>query len=242
MGRAADPAAVQRLLESTCSAAPGAYWGRGRARFASADGELEGAFEIRVEPPRRAWAEVRSSALFGLVGERVVVALPGDGHVIVFQERALRLDRVPFEASVVAGAGPWGGVEELQALLAGQVPWPDGIPPEGAEARIGRSSVDVVVPVAPPRGPGEVRLRFEADRLRRFEWWVEGARALEVTFDDHVHLGAAWRPRRVRLHAGPAGLRADLRFEEFELRAGFTDRDFEVGGNQGKEARVQRVG
>lgn len=199
---------------------------------------------MRADPPQRAWMQIRTHALFGLVGERVVISLPGDGHVIVFQERADVLERMPFEASKAADAGPWGGVAELQSLLAGRVPWPGGVVPAGTPRVVAArgGGVQVSIAVAPPSGPGEVRLRFEAERLRRLEWWRGGRLDLELLYDEHVRLGVGWRPHRVRLRIPSTGLRAEIRFDHLEPRSGFGDRDFEVGGNPGRGVWVQRGG
>src|SRR5262249_56270704 len=113
---ALPPPAVARGAEP-------AFAAEGRARFVAADGgEVDGRLRVRVEPPRRAWAEVQSDALAGLVRSRVVASLPGDGYLVTWDERSDRIERVRFDESWAAALVPGSSQEALLAIALGALP------------------------------------------------------------------------------------------------------------------------
>src|SRR5262245_51702469 len=77
-----DPAAVVWPTHE-----PPRFAATGRVHIESSRGDVDGRIALRVDPPRRVWLEVRADALFGLVGERVVACLPGDGWLLIYEER-----------------------------------------------------------------------------------------------------------------------------------------------------------
>ena len=235
-GQAPDRDALQSLRLFLMSPPPAVpFRAHGHAHFESPDGEVDGAVEVRVDPPRRAWLELRARALFGLVGERVVVSLPGDEHLLVYRQRADDLERLALADSPVAFWGLGCGVPGLLALLSGHVPWPDDVPPADLEARArvqgsGRGDVrEYRLRLGPGPRQGDIVLRLAKGELQRLEWWAGGERRLAVQYDRFVSLGASRYPTRVRLQVPGERLRAEIDLERLEPQAGFAARDFEIG-------------
>jgi hypothetical protein len=224
---------LRACLGPAAAAVP--FAGSGRAHFESREGDVDGAVRVRVDPPRRAWVELRTGVLFGLVAERVVVSLPGDGYLLVYRQRSDDLQRLPYDSSVAAPLAPGSGSTGLLALLAGRVPWPGGKAPSDlgsrceVSSRPGDRELACRVPVTAAGREGWFTLRVAAGRLSRLEWWEGGRRRLVVQYDRYVSLGAAWYPSRVRLQAPGEGLRAEVTLERLDARPSFEDRDFEVG-------------
>jgi hypothetical protein len=223
---------LQAWLAAPLGATP--YVARGHARFESPDGEVEGALELRVDPPRRALAELRTRALFGLVGERIVVSAPGDGWVLFFQERSGTLERVPFAESAVADYSLGGGLEDVLQLLDGRLPW--ALPVDGDDlarrTRVldgGRSGVGYRVELPAERGASRLDLVLQDGRLGRLAWWDGGETRLEVEYDRWAARGGVLRPGRVRLRAPGRGLRGEMSIDRLEPRTAFEAADFEVG-------------
>src|SRR5262245_61952713 len=121
---APDPAETERL-RAVLQAPPASGWtGAGHAQVAAPDGDFEGTLQAAVDAPHRAKIELVARALFGMVGERVVLSLPGDGNVLYYRERGDQLDRYPFSQSELAR---WTGCDspvQLFALVEGRPPWP----------------------------------------------------------------------------------------------------------------------
>ena len=227
--RSAAPADVERL-ERLAAPADAAFVATGRARFRSADAEVEGELELRIDPPERAWLEIRSRALFGMVGERVVASLPGDGWLVVLQERASRLERVPFDSTQIAWICPQGDPASFLALARGRLPaWLVG---EAQRARAGAGSPAerFELDVAPERGGGTLLLRLDGDRLRELEWRVQGERRVWMRYERYESVGAGVVPTRLSLEAPGAGIQAELELLEVDARPGLGPADFEVGG------------
>ena len=135
LDRAPDAAELQRLAALTGSPPRQAWSSKGHARLTTPDGTVEGALQAVVDLPDRLRVELRSRALFGMVGERLVVAVPGDGHLLMYRARADALERAPFSDSELAHFLPTGSLQELHALVTGRPPWPGGHAPEDLAAR-----------------------------------------------------------------------------------------------------------
>ena len=102
LDRAPDAAELARLA-ALARVPPRCTWSaRGHARLTAPEGTVEGALQAAVDLPARLRVEVRSRALFGLVGDRLVVALPGDGNVLLYRAGTDHLERMSFGASVLA--------------------------------------------------------------------------------------------------------------------------------------------
>jgi hypothetical protein len=196
----------------------------GRVRFESNRGDIDGRFSLRIDPPHRAWLEVRAGAVFGLVGERVVVSLPGDGWVVTYEERADRIERVAFADSRLADAAPGGGLERLLQVATARLPWPVDEPPPVPRLDGDRLECDLTGAGV----PGTLRVEPGGDLLRRLEWRVEGATRLRVEYGEARPCGSGWVPARLRGRAGD--LRVDLRLERVVPRDSFADGDFDLDG------------
>lgn len=189
---------------------PVAFSGTGRARFVSPDGgEISGRLRVRVAPPARVWAEVRSEAVFGLVGDRFVACLPGDGGLLVQEDRADRLERVEFAASWAAGLVPGGSVAALVDWATGRV--------GGPAAAVAGTEVRVLQ-------------RDRDGRPRRCEWWTGGERRLAVEYSHWQAVGTAWVPSRLRAQA-PGGFRTDIQLDQIAAQDSFSAADFQIDGN-----------
>ena len=189
---------------------PVAFAASGRARFVSPDGgEVTGRLQVRVQPPARAWAEIQSAAMFGLVGDRVVACLPGDGAVLVQEDRDDRLERLEFSQSWAADLVPGGTVAALLDWAAG---------------RVGASG--------PSDGRGDgVRVQSDRDgRPQHCEWWAGGERRLVVDYERWRPAGGGWVPCRIRASAR-GGFRTEIEFDHVAARDSFAAADFQVDGN-----------
>jgi hypothetical protein len=226
-GRIPDPAEIATLRGILRDQTAAPFRGVGHGRFASREGSLEGDLTVRSDPPRRAWIEFRTGALFGLVAERVVLGLPGDDHVLVYRAREDVLDRLPFTESSAGALGLWGGVETLQSLALGCIPWPGGAPPANFETRLQARGGMLTLRLDLESGPGDLGLEIEQGRLRRWVWRPEGKPAIEVRFDRYRSIDGVERPMQVRLRAGE--IEAEVEWERLEVPAQFGPGDFEVG-------------
>jgi hypothetical protein len=205
----------------------------GHARVESREGRFEGALKAVLEPPARLRAELRSGALFGMVAEQVVVALPGDGYVLFFRAREDQLERQRLAESQLGRLLPTGSPQELHALLSGRPPWPGGQAPADLSGctRVlhthdqGRS-LEVVVEV--PGGSCVMELETHEGRLQRVAWAQPGQERVEVRYGRWKTWDGMDLPGRMRLEIAGEGLRAEIDLERAESRKGFSDRDFEV--------------
>ena len=197
---------------------------RGRIRVESGRGDIEGRLHVRVDPPHRAWLEIRADAVFGLVGERVVVSLPGDGWVLTYEERADRIERLRFEESWGMDLAPGGDVQRLLEVATGRLPWPaeSPLPVPRVEGR--RLRCDL----APAGAPGSLLVEPGTPLLRRLEWLRPGLPDLRVEYGPPRPAAAAWVPSRV---AGRAGdIHIEVHLDAVEPRDSFADADFDIGG------------
>lgn len=221
-------------LDAWLDVAPTQGWsGAGRARVEYADGEVEGTLAVVVAPPSRARVEIRSGALFGMVGERVVVSLPGDEHVLVYRERTDELERLPFAESALADLTPSGQIGDLFELMRGRPPWPGGAPPAGwrTQARLVESQDGgrrLAFRVALGDGDAAFVVRLHDGVLERLEIWEGGRAQLEVEYGDWRTLGAASQPTRILLKSSQLDINAEFTLKELDPRESFTSTDFEV--------------
>jgi hypothetical protein len=207
-------------------------------RFQSPDGEVEGALVLRLAPPGRAWAEVRTRALFGLVGERVVVSLPGDGHLVSYREREDRIDRIPIDASVAGELTPAGDAASLLAWALGRVAWGGALDSllqraigDGRHAQVQWGDAD------------QVALELDGDgRLRSLAWRHDGDVRLDLRYERWLRVGEGQVPTRVRARAPAAGVEAWVELEELDERPGFLPAELDVGrlGNPPADRGVDR--
>lgn len=231
--RAPDAVELARL-DAWLEAAPAQGWsGAGRARVEYADGEVEGTLAVVVAPPRRARVEIRSGALFGMVGERVVVSLPGDEHVLLYRERTNELERLPFGESALADLTPSGQLGDLFELVRGRPPWPGGAPPEGwrTQARLVESQDGgrrLAFRVALENGRQSFVVRLRDGVLERLEIWDGGAARLEVEYRSWRTLGGVSQPTQIRLKSTQLNVNAEFTLEQLDSRESFTSTDFEV--------------
>jgi hypothetical protein len=199
----------------------------------SADGEVEGKLAFVLDPPVRARVEVRSGALFGMVGERVVVSLPGDAHVLIYRERSDALERVLYGESALAELTLSGAPRDLFELVRGRPPWPGGSAPVDWEARArlvessdgGRT---LGFRLRLDDGRHAFVLRMRDDVLERFELWEGSARRLEIDYESWRPAGDRMRPMKIRLRAAQLNVKAEFVLESLEPQEGFSERDFEV--------------
>jgi hypothetical protein len=166
-----------------------------------------------------------------MVGERVAVSLPGDGHVLFYRKRSDMLERLPFAESRLADLVPGRSMSGLFALTAGRPPWPRGKPPSDLAQRVrvvgeedGGAKLDYEIRLED--ATQVFRFRLQRERMERFEWWVRGVRQLEVRYDRWRALALGEQPGRLRVR-GP-DLEAEVVLDRVEPRSDFTDRDFEV--------------
>lgn len=238
--RLPDPGEVAtlRAIIEQQTAAP--FRAEGRGRFASDEGTLEGDLTVRSDPPARAWIEFKTGALFGLVAERVVLGLPGDDHVLVYRAREDALDRLQFTESPAGRLGLWGGVETLQSLALGCIPWPGGTPPADLETRLVARGGHFTLRLDLESGSGEVGLEIQQGRLRRWTWRPDGKPAIEVRFDRYRSVDGVERPMQVRLRT--QGIEAEVEWDRLEIPARFGPSDFEVGGRNPSRGLGVQVG
>jgi hypothetical protein len=196
----------------------------GRVRLESSRGDVDGRIVLRVDPPRRVWLELRADALFGLVGERVVVCLPGDGWLVTYEERAQRLERVPFSESWLADLAPGGDLARLLQLASARLPWPAAAAPPAPRLDDDR----LVVDLAPTGARGFLRIEPGPHVFRRLEWRLDHTQHLEVEYGPAQPCGAGWLPERLRGRG--RDLKVDLRLDRIEPRDGFEPGDFDIEG------------
>jgi len=222
------------LLRAWVDAAPLRGWsGNGRARVEATDGEVEGELQFVLDPPRRARVEVRSGALFGMVGERVVLSLPGDEHVLIYRERSDALERVPYEASALAELTLSGQPRDLFELIRGRLPWPGGSPPAGWESRarlVESADAGRTLAFRVPLGQAQQAfvLRLRDGILERFELWEGRTQRLQIEYDRWRTAAEDMQPMRIRLKAAQVDVEAEFVIDSLEPREAFTERDFEV--------------
>jgi hypothetical protein len=186
-----------------------------------------------LDPPERARVEIAARTLFGMLGDRLVVSLPGDGHVLFYHERADELERVPFAESEL---GRWtfcDSPEGLFELIGGRPPWPGGGPPDDLESRTRVSErrdhgriVQYRVQLATTGQSFALRLRDGA--LECFEWWVDGTLRLEVRYDRWRALETERQPARLRLRVPQDGVVVEVTLEDLMPRRDLSAADFEV--------------
>jgi hypothetical protein len=232
--RAADPRELDALRAVLAPLnPPPPFVASGRLRYSGPEGTFEGAVEVRVAPPDRAWLQVRTRALFSMVGERVVLALPGDGFLLVYEERADRLERLHFAASGAAAFAPDGRPSTVLEALAGRIPWTGPVDGEKLGSQVRWGSVGQVSryrlewPDSTQGGAWEADV--EGGVLRRLSWVVGGETRLEVLYERYLGNAGARVPSRVRVRTPRA--RGEIQLDRVEPRAGWSERDFEVGGN-----------
>jgi len=233
LDRTPDAVELERLT-SLAGAPPRQAWStRGHARLSSPDGTVEGNLQAVVDLPERLRVELRSRALFGMVGERLVLSLPGDGHLLMYRARADALERSPFADSELARYLPTGSLAELHALVTGRPPWPQGRPPEDLAARtrlVGRSedgrNLEFRVQLSSPQAVFELRLRDGV--LEQWGWEGAEGRRLVVRYDRWRRWGELELPGRLRLQAPREGMEGEILLEAIEARDGLAAADFEV--------------
>lgn len=233
LDRAPDAEELQRLSAIMRTPPRFGWSARGHARAASRDGRVEGALLAAVDLPARLRVELRARALFGLLGERLVLSLPGDGHLLLYRARTDRLERVPFVDSEVARLLPTGAPEELHALLTGCPPWPLGKTPAdlAARVRLVRRSDDgeaLEFRVQLPETGAVFELRLRGAGLEFSAWEASGGGRVEIRYDRWMELKDWRQPGRLRLRAPREGLEGEIRLEQVEGRSGFGPADFEV--------------
>ena len=231
--RAPDAIEMDRLATLAATAPEAGWSARGRARIESQDGTVEGALTAVMDLPRRLRVEVSSRALFGMVGERVVVSLPGDEHILLYRAREETLEREPFATSSLAQRLPTGALEELHALVTGRPPWPGGRPPADLAARtrvIGRSSDgrQVRYRVQLPDSVSSFELEIQDSVLLRLVWSGRATGPCEVRYDGWRRWGEIEQPSRMRLRAPQEELEVEIRLDEVQARSDFAPTDFEV--------------
>lgn len=229
-----DPAALDALRAVLAPLhPPPSFRATGRLRYAGPEGAIEGEVELRVAPPDRAWMQLRTRALFSLVGERVVLALPGDGFLLVYEEREDALERLPFATSGGAAFAPDGRAASVLEALCGRIPWP--APATGAplrdRVRLGGDPSAPAYRLEWPDGDGAGAWEVELSGgdLRRLAWVVGGETRLEVQYERYVQAAGERFPARLRLRTPRS--RAEIHLDRIEPRTDWTDRDFQVGGN-----------
>ncbi len=221
-------------LATLAAVAPVVGWSaRGQVRIQTRDGTVEGALTAVVDLPRRLRVEVSSRALFGMVGERVVVSLPGDEHLLLYRGREESLEREPFATSALAQRLPTGALEELHALVTGRPPWPGGKPPADLAARtrvIGRSADgrQVRYRVQLPDSASSFELEIQDAMLLRLVWSGGAAGPCEVHYDGWRRWGEVQQPSRMHLRAPQEALEVEIRLDEVQARSDFAPTDFEV--------------
>jgi hypothetical protein len=232
--RAADPSELQRLHHWLQADVHLSWSGTGWAHIETPDGEFEGNVQLNVDAPRRARFVLESGGMFGLVSERVAVALPGDGWVVTHQKRNDQLDREPFEESRLRHWLPLGRPEDLFALSSGLPPWPR-TPTAGdadwSDVRIvgvQENGRILTYRLAPSTGDSTFLVRLDGPTLRAFEWWSGGTRRLRIEYDDWQTQDGLERPATLRLAAPQTSVKAEVTLDEWRQRRDWTAADFEV--------------
>ena len=228
-----DPAETERL-RAVVHALPASGWtGSGHAQVAAPEGDFEGTLQAAVDAPRRARVELVARALFGMVGERVVLSLPGDGNVLYYRERGDQLERMPFSQSDLAR---WTGCDspvQLFSLVEGRPPWPGGDPPGDLEGRTrvmerGESGRKVRYRVQLPESKDEFDLQLRDGELESLRWSHQGATRLEVRYDRWVWLETRRQPTRMRLSSPQEHVQAEFTLDRVQSKPDFSASDFEV--------------
>ena len=221
-------------LRAWMQTAPVRGWsGSGRARVESADGDVEGKLTFVLDPPERARVEVRASALFGMVGERVVVSIPGDAHVLIYRQRSDVLERIAFRESGLAQLTLNGAPRDLFELVRGRPPWPGGSPPRhwADRARLveradGGRSLGFRIELDDAHGAFVLRLRDGV--LERLEFWTGPTRRLQIDYDRWTRLGDRTQPMQIRVQAPQLDVKAEFEIDSLTPVEDFSERDFEV--------------
>jgi outer membrane biogenesis lipoprotein LolB len=233
LDRVASPSELQRLRLWLQSDVELSWSGSGWARIESPDGEFEGNVQLNVDAPRRARFVLESGGLFGMVSERVAVALPGDGWVVTHQKRNDQLEREPFADSRLRHWLPLGQPQDLFALSSGLPPWPHAQDWEAlwpgariiASEKKGRILTYRLLSEA---GDEAYLLRLDENTLQAFEWWADGERRLRIEYDDWQTQDGLERPATLRLAAPQTSVKAELKLDEWRQRRDWTAADFEV--------------
>jgi len=210
-----------------------AWSGEGWAHVDTPDGEFEGKVQLNVDAPTRARLIFESAGAFGLVSERVAVALPGDGWVLTHQKRGDHLDRSPFAESRLRQWLPLGQPADVFALMSGLPPWP-------STAELQRLQQDARIVRVEDGGRlltyrllsvdgSEVYLLQLADAtLLSFEWRVQGQRRLRIEYHEWGTQNGLQRPAVLRIAAPQSSVTAEVTLDDWRRRDDFTDADFEV--------------
>lgn len=211
----------------------GPWSAAGHARIVSKQGRFEGSLKAILEPPEKLRAELLSRALFGMVGEHVVVAMPGDGYVLFFRQHEDTLERQSLGDSELGQLLPTGAPGELQALLTGRPPWPRGQVPADLlrSARVQRSEDggrSLVVRVAVEGTNCVLFLQTREGRLQGVSWTRPGRGRVEVRYGSWRSWDGMELPGRMKLEIPDEGLEAEIDLEQAEAHEGFSARDFEV--------------
>lgn len=205
---------------------------RGKAHFESGEGAVDGDVEVRVAPPERAWLQLRTRALFSLVGARFVTALPGDGFLVTYAERGDDVQRLPFAASVAADLSPGGGPAALLDVAMGRLPqdaWGTGDIAGRTWVAGSEGQRFYRIDAASGGPPGHLHVWLADDTLRKLQWWVGSELRLEVLYDRYEPVGGVRLPTRLQVRAPKARLRARVDLEHLQPRESFAPADFEVG-------------
>jgi len=235
--RAASPE-ERALVDDLCARATEPYSASGRTRFVSHDGEIEGDLELRVAPPDRGWLQVRTRALFGMVGNTIEVSLPGDGYLLVHDAREDELQRIPFDSTVAAAVSPAGGPQLLLALVGGKVTCDllRGAARPGQALQAG-GTTRLRLELDPASGGGTLLLGMNHGELVDLEWRVADTRRLWVRYSRYVPLGSGRVPTRIVAEAPTEGVRAEIQLQRVEPRSEFGPAAFEVGGSGNPSAK-----
>ncbi|MDH3644732.1 MAG: hypothetical protein OES38_21680, partial [Gammaproteobacteria bacterium] len=200
-----------------------AWSGKGWAHVDTPDGEFEGKVQLNVEAPTRARLIFESSGAFGLVSERVAVALPGDGWVLTHQKRADQLDRLPFAESRLRQWLPLGQPADVFALMSGLPPWPSTqeLGRLLRQARIVRVEKDgrrLTYRLLSIDGNEVYLLRLDDEVLVSFEWSVRGERRLRIEYHEWGTQDGLRRPAVLRIAAPQSSVTAEVTLDDWRRR------------------------
>jgi hypothetical protein len=231
--RAPEAAERLRLRQWMQRELPPPWSGNGWAHIDSPDGEFEGRIQLNVEAPARARLLFETSAAFGLVSERLAIALPGDGWVLTHQKRGDKLERSPFAESHLRQWLPLGQPADVFALISGLPPWPQSadISRLEQEARIVGVEDDgerLIYQLLGADGSDVYRLWMQGNQLTAFEWSVKGVSRLRIEYHDWQVRDGLPRPAVLRLAAPQSSVTAEVTLDDWQRREDFTDTDFEV--------------
>jgi len=231
--RAPDASESLRLQNWLHSGKVVTWSGSGWAHIDTPEGEIEGSVQLNIDAPNRGRMILESGGMFGMVSERVAVALPGDGWVVTHQKRADALERVPFAESRLHQYLPLQRAADLFALTSGMPPWPAGTESQQLEsgARIVAAENDgktLTYKVLAEEAASFFLLRLEGKTLSSFEWWVGGERHLKIDYDRWKTLGGLALPSRLRITSSQSSVMAEVTLDSWQQRDDFTAADFEV--------------